>query len=171
MSFSQNTLQRVGRGARSGLMGMLVVAVGFFDAIFLGLPIAVLAASFGAIFVFAAAAAAVTSLAIACCGWVDRRWDEWSTVNADRVGRRLEQMRSSRLMAHPVAWVQRGSDRWYAVAAALANPVLVVALARTIGGQPIGPRRILLGSVAYAIPYVALWSLVGFLLGDTIRAL
>jgi hypothetical protein len=33
-----------------------------------------------------------------------------------------------------------------------------------------GERRILLGSVAYAIPYVALWSLVGLALGDAVRA-
>jgi hypothetical protein len=78
-------------------------------------------------------------------------------------------MRKSRLMQHPVAWIQRGSDRWYAFAAAIANPILVAALARLVGGKPVGERRILLGSVAYAIPYVAMWTLVGLALGSTIR--
>ena len=62
-------------------------------------------------------------------------------------------------MQHPVAWIQRGSDRWYAFAAAVANPILIGALARFIGGKPIGERRILLGAVAYALPYVAMWTL------------
>jgi hypothetical protein len=34
----------------------------------------------------------------------------------------------------------------------VANPILVAALARFIGGTPVGKRRILLGAVAYAIP-------------------
>ena len=64
-------------------------------------------------------------------------------------------------MRHPVASIQRGSDRWYALAAAVANPILIAALARLVGGRPIGHRRIVVGAVAYAIPYVAMWSLVG----------
>jgi hypothetical protein len=107
---------------------------------------------------------------MACCSWVDRRWDDWFSGNGTRIEKRLEAMRASRLMRHPVAWMQRGSDRWYAFAAAVANPILIAALARFIGGKPIGERRILLGAVAYAIPYVAMWSLVGFALGATIRA-
>jgi hypothetical protein len=73
-------------------------------------------------------------------------------------------------MKHPVAWVQRGSDRWYALAAAVANPILVATLARFVGGEPIGERRILLGAVAYAVPYAAMWSLIGLALGGTVRA-
>ena len=79
-------------------------------------------------------------------------------------------MRASRLMSHPVAWIQNGSDRWYAFAAAVANPILIAALARFIGGKPIGKRRIVLGAVAYALPYVAMWTIVGFALGGTLRA-
>jgi hypothetical protein len=78
-------------------------------------------------------------------------------------------MRRSRLMRHPVAWIERGSDRWYALAAAVANPILIGALARLVGGRPIGHRRILLGAVAYAIPYCAMWTIVGLALGDTFR--
>ena len=69
-------------------------------------------------------------------------------------------------MAHPVAWIQRGSDRWYALAAAVANPILVATFARFVGGKPIGERRIFLGAVAYALPYVAMWSIVGFAFGE-----
>ena len=47
-------------------------------------------------------------------------------------------MRASRLMRHPVTWIQRGSDGWYALAAALANPILMAAFARPVGGKPVG---------------------------------
>jgi hypothetical protein len=56
------------------------------------------------------------------------------------------------------------------VAAAVANPILVAAFARPLSGRPIGRRRIVLGSVAYAIPYTAMWSLVGFAVGDAVRS-
>ena len=75
---------------------------------------------------------------IACCRWVDRRIETW-----------LEGIRASRLMRHPVAWIQRGSDRWYALAAAVANPILVAGVARFVGGTQVGERRIVLGAVAY----------------------
>jgi len=32
------------------------------------------------------------------------------------------------------------------------------------------PRRIVLGAFAYALPYVAMWTLVGLTLGDSLRA-
>jgi hypothetical protein len=82
--------------------------------------------------------------------------------------KRFETMRTSRLLRHPVRWIQHGSDRSYALAAALANPILVAAFARFVGGEPVGDRRIVLGAVAYAVPYAAMWSLVGFALGDTV---
>ena len=50
------------------------------------------------------------------------------------------------------------------------NPILVGTLARFVAGEPIGERRILLGSIAYAVPYVAMWTLVGLALGGTVRA-
>jgi hypothetical protein len=70
-------------------------------------------------------------------------------------------------MQHPVAWIQGSSDRRYAVAAAIVNPILVVALARSIGGGRIGDRRIVLGSIAYALPYVAMWTVAGVVVGGT----
>jgi hypothetical protein len=79
-------------------------------------------------------------------------------------------MRASRLMRHPVVWIQRGSDRWYGLAAAVANPIMVSAFARVVSGKPVGERRILLGAVAYALPYVAMWTIVGLTVGGSLRA-
>jgi hypothetical protein len=172
MAAPPTSTHRVAGAARSGLVGTIVAAVAFFDGVVIGAPIALLAASFRPSLVYAlATVVVVVFLVIGCCRWVDRRWDDWfSGKNGTRIEKRLETMRASRLMAHPVAWIQRGSDRWYALAAAVANPILVATLARFVGGKRVGKRRILLGAVAYALPYVAMWSIVGFVFGETIRA-
>jgi hypothetical protein len=162
--------ERGAGAARTGVVGTIVAAVAFFDGVFIGAPIALLAASFRPSLVYLLATVVVVFLVIGCCRWVDRRWDDWFSGNGTQIEKRLEKMRASRLMAHPVAWIQRGSDRWYALAAAVANPILVATFARFIVGEPIGERRIFLGAVAYALPYVAIWSIVGFAFGETIRA-
>jgi hypothetical protein len=165
------TSTRRGAGAaRTGVAGAIVGAVAFFDGVFIGAPIAVLAASFRPLLVYVVATGVVILLVIGCCRWVDRRWDDWFSGNGTRIEKRMETMRTSRLMAHPVAWIERGSDRWYALAAAVANPILVATFARFLAGKPIGERRIVLGAVAYAIPYAAMWTIVGFAFGETIRA-
>jgi hypothetical protein len=166
MASQPSPAQRPGHAARTGAIGTLVAGFAFFDGALIGAPIAALAATLRPPLVFVVAAVAVSFLSIACCRWVDRRWEDWFSGNTKRIEKRLERMRESRLMSRPVTWIQGSSDRRYAVAAAVVNPILVIALARSIGGQPIGERRILLGSVAYAIPYVAMWSLVGLALGD-----
>ena len=157
--------------ARTGVAGTIVAAVAFFDGVFIGAPIALLAATFRPSLVYILATVVVVFLVMGCCHWVDRRWDDWFSGNGTRIEKRLEMMRTSRLMAHPVAWIQRGSDRWYALAAAVANPILIATFARFVTGEPIGERRIFLGAVAYALPYVAMWSIVGLAFGETIRAI
>lgn len=159
-----------GAAARAGLGGTLVAAFAFFDGVFLGAPIALLATSFRPLAVYGGAVVAVIVIVAACSRWVDRHWELWFTGNGSRVETRLESMRESRLMRHPVAWIQRGSDRWYGLAAAVANPILVSAFARVVGGRPVGERRIMLGAVAYALPYVAMWTIVGLVVGGSLRA-
>jgi hypothetical protein len=165
-----HSIERAGGAARSAVIGTIVMAFAFFDGVFLGAPIALLTASFRPVPVYCVAVIAVVLLVIACCRWMDRRWDDWFAGNGNRIEKRLETMRASRLMQHPVAWIQRGSDRWYALAAAVANPILVAGVARFLGGRRIGQRRIMLGAVAYAVPYVAMWSIVGFLVGGSLRS-
>ena len=167
---SRTSTERVGSAARTSAIGTGVGAFAFFDGVFLGLPIAVLAALFRPLIVYPVAVVVVILLVIGCCTWVDRRWDEWFSGHGKKIEKRLTSMRASRLMSHPVAWIQSGSDRAYAFAAAVANPILIAGLARFIGGKPIGERRIVLGAVAYAIPYVAMWTIVGYALGGTLRA-
>jgi hypothetical protein len=165
-----SSTQGAGGAVRTGVIGTTVAALALFDGVVLGVPVAVLAASFKPLIVYVIATTAAIVLIIASCRWVDRRWDDWLSGNANRMGKRLDGMRSSRLMRHPVGWIERGSDAWYAFAAAVCNPILVLASARSISGKPVGDRRIFLGSVAYAIPYVAIWSFVGWAFAETIRS-
>jgi hypothetical protein len=160
----------VGKAGRTGIVGTVVAAFAFFDGVFLGAPIAIVAAAFGSLVAYVVTTAVVICLVVGCCRWIDRRWDEWFSGNGKRIETALEKMRTSNLMRHPVAWIQSGSDRSYAFAAAVANPILVAGLARFIGGGRVGDRRIVLGAIAYAIPYVAMWSLVGFAAGQAVRA-
>jgi hypothetical protein len=169
MGSPPHPVQRAGGAARSAAAGTIVMAFAFFDGVFVGAPIALLAAAFRPVPVYCGAVIAVVVLVIACSRWVDRRSDDWFSGSGKRIETRLETMRASRLMRHPVAWIQRGSDRWYALAAAVANPILVAGLARFVGGNRIGDRRIVLGAVAYAVPYVAMWSIVGFVVGESLR--
>jgi len=170
MSTSQPSIEPTGSAARSAVAGTVVMAFAFFDGVFIGAPIAALAAAFRPLPLYCAAVLAVVLLVIACCRWVDRRWDFWFSGKGSRIETRFDAMRASRLMRHPVAWIQRGSDRWYAFAAAVANPILVACFARLLGGERIGERRIVLGAVAYAIPYVAMWTLVGLVVSGPLRA-
>jgi hypothetical protein len=107
---------------------------------------------------------------IVCCAWLDRRWDDWLSGSGTRMETALEKMRANRLMRRPMAWIREGTDRRYALAAAVANPILVAAFTRSLTNEPVGERRILAGAVAYAVPYVAMWSVVGLVLGAAVRA-
>ncbi|HTZ04956.1 MAG TPA: hypothetical protein VMB53_04295 [Gaiellaceae bacterium] len=170
MASPQSRTHRTGAAARTGAAGTVVAAFAFFDGAVVGTPVALLAASFRPSLVFVGAALAVSVLSIGCCTWTNRRWDDWFAGDDTRIGRKLATIRDSRLMRRPVAWIERGPDRRYALASAVVNPVLVVALARSAGAPTIPHARVRLGSIAYAIPYVAMWTLVGVTLGGAVRA-
>src|SRR5215471_5299783 len=65
--------ERAESRARTGAIGAIVAAFAFFDGVFVGAPIALLAASLRPLLVFVAAVIAVTCLSIACSGWLNRR--------------------------------------------------------------------------------------------------
>lgn len=109
-------------------------------------------------------------LNVACCRWLQRHWDGWIAGNGARIEAKLASMRKSRVMKHPVAWITRGSDWWYALATAIVNPIIVVVAARVVGGQPIGERRIMIASVAYALPMALVFTVTGYALGEAVRA-
>jgi hypothetical protein len=50
------------------------------------------------------------------------------------------------------------------------NPVIMIALARMIGGQPVGARPVRLAAAGYSIVFPAVFSAIGFAAGDAISA-
>ena len=159
-----------GKG-RTTTIGSLITAFVLVDAYLIGIPVVFLAAWTKPWVVFAVAAVALSFLNVALCGWLDRNWDAWfASGNANKVEKRLEKLRASRMMSRPVSWISRGSDLWFALAAAMINAITVIALARIIGGKPVGRHRVLVAGIAYSIFFAALFSIIGVGLGDVIRA-
>lgn len=135
---------------RSGTVGALVAGYAFFDVV----PIAVVVVGLTAWFerpliLFVITAIALIVINVACCRWLQSH-ESWISGNGERVEAKLDKMRKSRLMKHPVAWITRGSDWWFGLATAIVNPIIVVAGARMIGGDPISERRVMIAAVAYA---------------------
>jgi hypothetical protein len=114
-------------------------------------------------------AVALIVINIVSCRWLQRYWDAWIATSGKRVEAKLEQLRKVVVMRHPVAWITRGSDWWFALATAIVNPIIVVAAARIIGGRPITERRIVIAAVAYAVPMAAVFTFTGYVLGEALR--
>ena len=85
MAAPPTSRHRVAGAARSGVVGTIVAAIAFFDGVFIGAPIALLAAWFRPSLVYVLATVVVVFLVIGCCRWVDRRWDDWFSGNGTRI--------------------------------------------------------------------------------------
>jgi hypothetical protein len=73
----------------------------------------------------------------------------------------LEKLRSGKLLKTPVGWVRNGSEVGFTLAAVVINAITVVALARLIGGAPIGNRRVTEAALGYSIFFASLFTLIG----------
>ena len=131
-----------------------------------GVTITVLAALFNALIVWIVAAVVLSMINIWACSWLDRQWDVWIAGSGKRLEKKLQKMRSGKMLKRPVEWVQRGSDFWFTLAAVVINAITVVALARFIGGTPVGHRRVVLAAVGYSIFFATLFSVIGLGLRD-----
>ncbi len=151
-------------------MGTFVAIYGLFDTLLMGVPIVLLAAWLDPLLVFAVAAVGVTAADGLCCTWLDLEWDRWFAGSGRRIEARLEGMRATRLLRHPVAWIEHGSDRQFALGAAITNAIIATVISRLLSGAPVGPRRILMASLAYGVFFTGLYAFVGFLLGYAVRA-
>jgi hypothetical protein len=156
--------------AGTTVMGTLVVIYGMFDTLLMGVPIVLLAAWLNPLVVFAVAGIGVTAADGLCCTWLDREWDRWFAGSGRRIEPKLEHVRTSRLLRHPVAWIERGTDRQFALGAAITNAIIATVISRLLTGAPVGSRRILMASLAYGAFFTGLYTFVGFLLGGAISA-
>lgn len=153
-----------------GLIGAAVAAYAFLDDLVLG-PIGVgLAAWLPWWVTFAVAAPLFSCVNIACCTWLQRSWETWIEGNGAKVERMIAKKRRSRLLRRPIGWITRDSDVWFTIAAGLIGTVIVTAVARLSGSEPLGLRRIAFGSIAYSVGFAATYTGVGIGIGDLIRA-
>jgi hypothetical protein len=157
--------QRLPRGA--AIIGGAIAVYALVDAWLLGPIVAIAAATTSVLLVFIVTAVAVLVVNLACCGWIDRRWEVLAPATGGRLAARLDKMRSGRF-SRPIDWMTSGSDASFGLAAALVNAVIVVGATRMLGGQPVGSRRILVAALAYAIAFAGLFCILGWLLGNVI---
>jgi hypothetical protein len=142
-------------------VGSFIAVYAVVDAWVLGIAVIVLADLFNAFVVLVLAAAAISMINIWACSWLDDEWDFWVAGPGKRFAKRLEKMRSGTRLRRPVAWVQRDSEVWFTLAAIVINAITVVALARMIGGTPVGRERVRLAAVGYSIFFATLFTLIG----------
>ena len=155
---------------RTTVMGTLVVIYGMFDTLLMGVPIVLLAAWLNPLVVFAVAGIGVTAADGLCCTWLDREWERWFAGSGRRIEPKLQHVRASRLLRRLVAWIERGTDRQFALGAAITNAIIATVMSRLRTGAPVGSRRILMASLAYGAFFTGLYAFVGFLLGNAIAA-
>jgi hypothetical protein len=119
--------------------------------------------------VFGISAGVLTVVNIACCNWLQGSWDEWIQGHGQKLEERLEKLRRGRILRHPLGWITHDSTVMITIAAGLIGTVIVVAVIRLAGSAPIGPRRILFGSLAYSIGFAATYTGVGVAVMKLVR--
>jgi hypothetical protein len=145
-----------------GRKGALAVGYALADAYLFGVPICAVAIWGSALVAFVGGAVLWTLANIAACTWVDRHWATFAAGSGQKIEAKLQKARSSSVMSHAVGWIERGSAFWFGFAAVLINAFWVVAIARVLTGSPVGQRRILVASAAYALVWAGFFALIGY---------
>ena len=162
---------RTGSRLKNDLIGTAVGAYAFLDDLILGPLLVLLAAWMPWWVILPLSWAFFTAVNLACCEWLQRRWEHWILGHGARVEALLERRRRSRLLRHPLGWLARDSDAWFTAAAGLIGTVIVVALARLSGAATLTRRRLVLGSAAYSFGFAATYTGVGVSIGAILRLL
>lgn len=154
--------------AHGAATGTAIAVYWLIDGYVIGIPTVVLAAWLNPLIVFAVVAVIGVSINLWACGWINRAWDTWAS---GKVEAKLQKVRSKGIGKKVSGWISRGSDAWFVLAAALTNAITTVCLARAAAGKPLGHHRVVLAALGYGLFSAGLWSLIGWLAGDAIRAL
>jgi hypothetical protein len=154
--------------AKRTVAGSAIAIYWLVDAYVIGVPTVILAAWQNPLIVFAIVAVLVFSFNLWAGGWINREWDNWA---GGRVEAKLQKLRSKGIGNKVAGWIDRGSDGWFMLAAALTCAIATVGLARVAVGKPLGQHRIFLAALSYGLFFAGLFSLIGWLAGDAIRAL
>jgi hypothetical protein len=129
-----------------------------------------LAAFLPALVTFAVTAAVYGLVQYAACRWLLRRRDEWLEGHGHRLERRLEKWRNGRVLKYPVRWITHGGILWYALASVIFSSVVVIAVAQLASAEPLPRRRVILSSAIYGTWFAALYTAVGYGIGEGVRS-
>jgi hypothetical protein len=164
--------QRADIGGHGSVAAVAIVAYWLADGYVIGLPVAVLAAAWNPLAVFAGALAVVVSINLAACRWINAAWASWAGgTSGARVERQLDKVRPTRLGRTATRWISGDSDVRYAAAAALTCAIVTVTLGRSVGGRPLTGHRVRLAAVSYALFSVGLFTLSGVVAGKALGTL
>jgi uncharacterized membrane protein YeaQ/YmgE (transglycosylase-associated protein family) len=161
----QGWLSRLANGA----IGAFVGVYAFLDDLLLGPILIAVTVWVPWYLVFGIAAGVLTFVNIACCAWMQQRWDDWVRGYGAKLEARLEKLRRGRLLKHPLGWIARDSTILLTIAAGLIGTVIVVAVTRLAGSKPVGRRRVLFASVAYSVGFAATYTGVGVAIENLVR--
>jgi len=154
---------------RTAAIGSAITAYAILDAYTLGIAAFLLAAYTNALAVFLVVLAIQLVINLAAGSWIDRSWEVWSAAGiGQRFEARLRKVREGRTGARIVGLIERGSDLGFAVAAALANAVVVIGLARVLSGKPLGRQRVVAAAVGYSVFFAAIFAILGWAFRDFI---
>ncbi len=150
-------------------IGSAITAYAILDAYTLGIVAFLLAAYTNALLVFLVVLAIQLVVNLAAGSWIDGSWEAWSAEGiGQRFEARLQKVRTGRTGARIVSLIERGSEIAFAIAAALANAVVVIGLARALAGKPIGHQKVVAAAVGYSVFFAAIFALLGWIFRDFI---
>jgi hypothetical protein len=164
--------QQADIGGHASLVAGLIAAYWLSDGYIIGLPVAVLAATWNPLIVFVVGAALVISINLAACRWINTAWTSWASGRSGaRVERQLDKVRPTKVGMTATRWISSDSDARFATAAALTCAIVAVTLGRSVGGRPLDARRVRLAAVSYALFSIGLFTFAGVVAGGALRAL
>ena len=147
---------------QTGAMAALILAWQAFPDAVLVVGLSLLSLVIHPAIVLVLAFALYGAIDLVFCTWVDRHWDSWYARAGPKVRERIDKWRGGRVMRHVVGWITSGSAFLYGLAAFLASPVVLVTIARMIGGQEAGRARVLWACAASAILFTVTVGVLAF---------
>ena len=155
--------------AIAGAVGVFGVGIADFG---LGPIVMALSAWLGWLPAFVLAAVCYTGFSLVCCTWLLRRWDQWElSPSGARLERRLDKLRTNRVLKYPVGWLSHGSLVLFTIASAILGAVFGVAVFRWATGAHLSRGRVLVASIAAGLWFAAFNSGIGAAVGRVLQSI
>lgn len=149
------------KARKTGLVGVFVGVWTVLDGLIIGVPIIIVATTWGRLLITFAIGAFVWSVVnLWVTGWINRRWDSW--LSGSKVEAHLNKIRDGKKVRRAVEWITRGSPLWFAIAAITLSAGQVIILFRIATGKATNRGQQLCACLAPAIFFSGLFSFIGW---------